>query len=918
VVVTVNTLPTTNLTVSASQTIDASNLSYNTITITSTGYLTITTSNNTSCLIGTMIDVQSGGRLQLSEAQLKFLPSAKIRIRQGGRALIVGGLLTSNCPGTLWHGIEVLGNSNNSHEAVQESMVTFGVDTDGNSNQGGLRIIKNATIEFAQIGVRLFTGTFSLFSPSSQSGGYITADQAIFRNNNRDIAGSTFNIYPNMSNLRRVKFEINNSTLDNNNSIKPRVELFSSRGIKFEGCTWSNTNTTFLNANTQQVQNVTGILLRSSSCEVKEFTNGSNIQTSNFEGFIYGFRNLGITLDDMLIQNCIFRCYRGIYGVNWAEQSQVLKCRFENLNQAAEIGLEIPSAFINSNSGTIWNNSTTNSAGMTISSGPAYGLYLDASSNTDIRLNNFEILSTTESNQRVGCYINNCSASLIRIKDNYFRGNTYGIRFFNINRNTLESNVGGTTFECNIFSENRRHVEIRSASVQLNAGINSNIYSNLSTSFSNQFYNNANPYFSSGRYIQSINTGLHNFMSTANEINGVTDQINIGGTVFYGLNTANSSCGQENFLPNRVLLAQSALNKKEEYYSYKDNGNQTYYAQQIEGITINNLLSRYNELMSISPALSPENIIEVLDKELDIPRTMILSILLSNVSSLKNGDVLSKIEELSDPLTIWERDSIYSALHSIDEKELLQIEFNQVISAYQFKLFEDYLAIRNDSTILYKDSLLSVLKQESREFSPLRSDLIKAMNQLDWIQAQNVITDWLPQIKEDTHEHKDLILLSSLINDAGITNLQIDSNSTSYNGFARDYFHKEYPLTYRCATIITGVYDSIPFHGDLDYDSLSVGLRSINSPSSLQKTPKRLTIFPNPAKDVVRLSAIEIDLDSFKIQCFDISGKLCDFKIITKSRSELVLDVNELSNGFYIFEISNNQELISIPLTISR
>lgn len=323
-------------------------------------------------------------------------------------------------------------------------------------------------------------------------------------------------------------------------------------------------------------------------------------------------------------------------------------------------------------------------------------------------------------------------------------------------------------------------------------------------------------------------------------------------------------------------------------------------------------------MIGISPSLSTENILEVLDKELDIPRHMVLSILLNNVSSLKNGDVLLKLDELVDPLTIWERDSIYSAMQTIDIKEMLQIELNQSISDYQLKLFQDYSSVRNDSTIMNKDSLLNILKLESRDFSPLRTDLFEAMNKLDWIQMQNTIFEWQSQIKEDTHEYKDLMLLSVLLENVLSIDLLSDSAYLSYNGFAQNYLYTQYPLTYRAAVMIEGLLATIPFHGDLDYELVDTQLRSTKL-TNFSTTPKLdLTISPNPASEFARITSKEYNLINCSVNCFDASGKNCPVEIITASDHEIILSVIHLNPGVYFVEIGNNHEHFTCSLHILR
>ncbi|MFY7885490.1 MAG: hypothetical protein ACOVOV_11685, partial [Dolichospermum sp.] len=403
--VTINFTAGPNLTVSNTQTVNMNVQDYNSITVQSGGYLSINTTGANTGTIGSMILVQNGGRLKIS-ANLRFLPSAMIRVEQGGRVYIEGGSLSAHCPNTFWHGIEVLGTPNNTHDAVAQSITNFFTqDTDGNNGQGGLRIDKGAIIERAVIGVRLFTGNLNAFSQNAtSSGGYIWANEMTFRNNTRDLVTSTLDA-ENKSRLSRVTFEVNSASLNTSSNIGPRVLLNHTRGIKFEGCTWSNTNVNLLNGNASNIFNMTGLSLFRSSCIVTEHITPTVKYPNAFNGFVYGIQNRGQCPDDMVVEFTEFRCYRGIYATLWADISTVRNCRFQNLNTAPSITIEIPPSFVNVNG--IWSNFTqdgtlnpTDPTSPAVHSGPAYGLYLNACASTIVQYNTFFLSSTNDANMR--------------------------------------------------------------------------------------------------------------------------------------------------------------------------------------------------------------------------------------------------------------------------------------------------------------------------------------------------------------------------------------------------------------------------------------------------------------------------------------------------------------------------------------
>jgi hypothetical protein len=925
--VTINFTAGPNLTVSNTQTVNMNIQDYNTITVQSGGYLSIITTGANTGTIGSMIVVQSGGRLKIS-ANLRFLPQAMIRVQQGGRVYIEGGTLSALCPNTFWHGIEVLGTQNNTHDAVVTSMENFFTqDTDGNNGQGGLRIDKGAIIERAVIGVRLFTGNLNAFSQNAtSSGGYIWANEMTFRNNTQDIVTSRLNA-ENQSRLSRVNFILDNASLNTTLTVRSRVSLNHTRGMRFEGCNWSNTNVNLLNGNFSNIFNMTGLSLFRSSCIVAEHVTPTVKYRNSFNGFIYGIRNWSQCPEDMVVEFSDFKCYRGIYAALWTENSTVRHCNFQNLNTAPSITVEIPPHFVNVNG--VWSNfiqdATLNPVPTlpfdtlfhAVNSGPAYGLYLNASEYTVVEYNEFMIQSANNSNMRVGCYVNNCGGNLIRIHENTFRGNTYGLRSFNVNRNTGTTFQDGTVLSCNEFIGNLRHLEINANSNNLNAGINSNIFVNNSTSRSNIFPLNINSVFTTGSRISATNTGPHTFRTRLSEIsNNQTAQMS--GVTPILVQNANPECGSILYFPNRAQLLQNVLNKQVELANYKDDGQTDYFASQIAGININNLLYRYNELIDISPALSTENILEVLQKEQDIPRSMLISILVSNASSLKNGDVLLKLEELTEPLSNWEKDSIYSAMNIIDEKELLQIELNHALSDYRQQLFTDYLSVRKDSTIVSKDSIISALKEESYALNPSKSSLLKAMKNMDWVQLNISISDMLANLKEDTHEYKDLTLLSYLVEQAEMNGVSPDSLQEGYNGFAKDYIIPEYPLTYRMAIAIHDLFVSVQHHGDLHYDEMPRELRSAKPKRQNTESLVAFELFPNPTSEILQIETTDLNLLDCSYRCVDSFGRECRIEIVSRSERNTIINVQHLSNGHYVLELISPDHTSNKSFIVSR
>jgi hypothetical protein len=896
--------------------------SYNNISIGSTGYLTI--SGNSVITVTGIITVGNGARLYISGSTLKFAPNGQIIVQPGGRVFLEAATLTSNCPNQYWKGIEVRGSNNHSQDDTKNSMnpaLAVALNTDGLQNQGGISIYKSTVIEFADVAVKLHQGTW-LTNNVSNSGGYIRAQESRFRNNRRDITFSTYGFlnsnspqssFLNQSTFRQCTFEVNQNHYTSGANLASRVSIYQSSNILFSGCKWVNTSTTLSNpSNSQSIPSQYALHLQNASCKINSYVTGPSTFPSEFLGFVYGIRANGTyTNMPLTIDKTTFRCYRGILATAIASGSEISNCDFGSLNYLpSNISIAVPNVFINNPSTSPWINSVSGNA-FTLTQGPSYGVYLNACASTDILRNNFSLQGST-SNQRVGIYVNNCGASIINVNENNFRGNSYGIRFFNGNRSTNPSLLG-TRFQCNDFAVNDLHVEINAQNQTTpSMGINQNIFVSTGMSASNIFDTYQSPIQSLpiGRNIWDNVSTLHQFLGISEEVGNVTTRIagyDNPPTIVtqYDNVVQNEACVSIQLTQSVNDLRINYLEKKINYENYKDEGDPEYYKNLIETISTDNLIARYNELIGASPALSIDRVIEVLDKENELPRSLMMEILLNNISSLKNGEALSKLDSLQSPLTVWEKDSLFASFSQMDLKAIMEIDLEQASRDY-------YSAISSDLEIALLDTLIAnhsenfiQFNNKIEEVSPFHSRLIFAQNDFNYPLIIDLIEEYLPLLRENSIETKDLSNLKNLVVE---TSFKISNDSLSplnYDGYAHNYLTTTQPLTYRMACLLVNSYDSIGFHGDLEYEHSNISTRTFKKPNE-NSTSRFIELYPNPAIDFCVVKSSEYDLNNERIQIFDITGRELNFQFLSRSKNEVVMDTRNIPNGTYILQTTKN------------
>ena len=67
---------------------------------------------------------------------------------------------------------------------------------------------------------------------------------------------------------------------------------------------------------------------------------------------------------------------------------------------------------------------------------------------------------------------------------------------------------------------------------------------------------------------------------------------------------------------------------------------------------------------------------------------------------------------------------------------------------------------------------------------------------------------------------------------------------------------------------------------------------------------KTLSLYPNPANDIVQISGIKWD-DIHEVEILDVSGKSIAVKSINEI-DNVIFDLSDLSSGLYFMRITNN------------
>lgn len=192
----------------------------------------LTTSETWSDLeiVSGQLVIPSGVTLTITDRVLCY-PDAKILVKKGGKLILNGGIISSICD--QWEGIYVEGDRNLPQGPA--------------SSQGSFFIQNGGTIEHARTGVTLCGIYPNGNLDHSKSGGRLIANEAIFRDNFRDVSFTGYHHFsssssfssPNVSSFIKCQFTTTNDyRSDFVSDIWPNVTMWGVVHVRFRGCTW--------------------------------------------------------------------------------------------------------------------------------------------------------------------------------------------------------------------------------------------------------------------------------------------------------------------------------------------------------------------------------------------------------------------------------------------------------------------------------------------------------------------------------------------------------------------------------------------------------------------------------------------------------------------------------------------------------
>ncbi|MFZ4740039.1 MAG: T9SS type A sorting domain-containing protein [Bacteroidales bacterium] len=849
--------------------------------------------NNPNYNIAKDIVIENNGVLTIINSELSIQEQNKIVVKPGGKLVINGAKLTSNCNNIMWQGIEVWGTSG----MPQESSFS-------DPNQGIVQLL-GGTIENAE-------NAITLWHPGDwySMGGIVDANGATFLNNRRSVEFMAYqNTDPingitsrNISQFTNCTFKVDGDYRGvSSNPFSSHVTLWGVNGVFFTACKFFNeqSNKEYSSNNNRAIYSMDAGYTVRGDCP-----------------YIYTY---GQSCDPDAITKSIFNGFNTAVHATASGTSNVVKIEDaifeENVRGVQYDGIN--NSWVNKSEFWVGNSSVTNA--------PGYheGIVTIGATGFKIEENKLQLSQIPVSNN-YGIRIRNSNTNGTGDNNQIYKNTTTGLsiaeRAEGANKNITEI-YKGLQILCNRHEGNTNDITALALTTQGYDDGTEGIrlfQGNSSTptiSAGNIFSHNGNDIEnSSGSPIMYYHTG------------GQTEPLDYTSLVFLTVANTVNNCPSYSYgygsLPVviKAQLSSDYTSKEATYinllYNYNsliDGGNTNLMLQEIEMSWSQDVWDLRAKLIEDSPFLSEEVLREVAMNG-GFPQAMLLEICLANPDGTRNQDFIKYLrDEIPNPLPQYMLDLIVANWDAKTARTLLEGSLADVSSQ---------MAVISD--LLISNSMLDSIpnKDEARGWLIRRGNMSDYYSVAESYIENNSFTNasyYLTQIptlfrltEEQQAEYQnftDYTEFRQNIADSNRNILQLESqeietlqqianmNTGRSSVLAQNILCFGYQL---CV-------DYLPAEGE--GEQLKSTKPEKTAKEVINAAYNKITVTPNPANVYVAYSW-ELPLLKGEAQLIitDISGKSITQKTIASKRGQWIWDTRTINKGIYLYEIKSDNE----------
>ena len=616
-----------------------------------------TTYPNTTYSFEKGIHVHAGATLTINNCFFEFGSDAKIIIEPNAKLIVNNSTLTNSPVCDLpWQGVEVWGNS-------QESQQPALIGQQWVYHQGRLSL-NGATISNAQTAVAVLKRDTYGNILWNTGGGIVVAGNTNFFNNTNSVTYIPYK-ETNIGRFTNCTFEID-SSYQTGSLFYKHIDLNQVSDIRFTSCSFSNSATT----------------------DVSPYNQGIASYNSSFR-VLPGCENSIIPCPD---ENQIPSLFTGFYravaayndGTRKTTHFEVDNTLFIS-NSTGIYATNTDGAVMTDNTFEIgYNNTDCEKCGKS----GALGIDLLASVNFVIENNGFSRHSAAQPGDYVGIRVTACPSEDDDIYRNQFNGLSVGNMAVGVNRSTSTDDRTGVSYQCNENVLNDIDFWVKDFSKE--SRIRGNVGEQLLASGNTltdptyatiQFLNDYTQYINY-YYVELDNQALTEYTDTyvvpilASNPNPCLPQYGSGGG---GISLSDA---EKTALELEYADGLADYNSVETLYnSLLDDGNTQAEIASLQAASPADMWTLRSKLLGTSPHLSDEVLKQMADRADVFPDAVQFEVLASNPEELRKEELMSYLEQKSDPLPEYMLEILRQVATGSSYKSVLQSQ----MSFYQEK-----------------------------------------------------------------------------------------------------------------------------------------------------------------------------------------------------------------------------------------
>ncbi len=814
--------------------------------------------------------IENAGVVDISPgATLRFAPNAGIIVESGGMLIMNGATLTRfECNPNFWQGIDV--------------------------HDDGTVLTWDSFAEFALIGINNYDRSSG---PANTAGGNIscwttefTDCQSAVRLRKKNGTSS----YSSLASFRDCDFTWTNN-LPYVNSFFPQPLIDSKEStVNFVYCDFTNENDELLSLTINHTHNPA---IYSYLTRLTVIGDDASSMRNKMTGFRHGIVQHG---GRAYVDQMDFNNFRSAYVVS-SKGSRFTQNNFGILSET-----RLPLIVID----------TDDFAYKTM-----YGLYLESSTAYWVEDNEFFLAWPDQQDPygtpptipdfpyTAGLFVRGSGPAQNQIYRNRFYYNDNASIAYDDNRNEDPSDASGLKYTCNEFYYNDNGVNVVSTVNDYNPGWGIHASQGVAPNFPAEGISAGN-YFE-GQTINDVrndgNLAFFTYYWHQNDTEGFTQletEGNLSAPTFqiqsYGACESRLTRSRSSRSASADLDKQAAEQLRLQYNLLVDGGDTEGLLSEVVLTQYGEALELYYELMSKSPHISEEVMIEAIQKETELPAALLTLILESNPQAAKSKEVEKKLDDRLMPLEEYQRYMIEQGKYLLSDKEILEARIAYHESEQHAALDEIIIDIMMDSTIVEKRTEIEaeVSGRESLDIRYLRIDL--AIEEGDMTAAQallDAIPNDLPLRGLKEPEYLDFVSSYEMLI------YLLDTESTTLTQSQEDEL---YLIAVKRATRASGMAQIMLMeYGDYLFDEVLVDPES-TAKSRRNWNPRKpkfsidpsLNIYPNPASDHIVIEFRNWG-EQVSLQLNDAVGKNIRDEFINSSNTAYILDFTSLSEGTY-------------------